>query len=96
MQVTNLTSDWADGKAFLALVNRADPEAPDIEATDDAMENVAHAFEEAEKKYVTHQIFSRKSKNIKHHVDLPSLTLGTACQPSLTQQTQSSGGLRRR
>ena len=81
--MTNLTSDWADGKAFLALVNAADPRAPDIVATENPMDNVKHAFDEAEEKYSTHQNHSRKSEIFVHHSDLPSCTSGMVCRPSL-------------
>ena len=49
--MSNLTSDFADGKAFVAIINRADPDSTPLEMVDDPMTNVQAAFEVAEAKY---------------------------------------------
>lgn len=48
VEIKDLTHSFADGKAFLAIVNSADPEAIAYEPSDDPIENFHNAFEAAE------------------------------------------------
>jgi len=49
--VKNMQRDFADGKAFLRILHRVDPDASPYDPSDDALENIRAAFSDAEAKY---------------------------------------------
>ena len=51
MDMKNLTSDFKDGKAFLAILNNVNPSGSPYNPSDDPVDNLKRAFKDAAEKY---------------------------------------------